>query len=211
MEDMHNMPHNNEEKNSNSKREDDGFEQSVKRAAMATIGTITEVVEKMADAVGNIANKENIDKMAQKGEETFKQAKDLGASAVKQVKDFGTEAYGKAKSAVNNTDTRSALNDAADSLRDAFEKAREAVCNAIDEDSPDKTSNKLREDLEKDRERIGDFISRLRTAAKEEGEMVSKEMEAMRREALKEKEAVAERTENESTTYSPYDQMPPAK
>ena len=210
MEDMHNMPHDHDEKNG-GKKEDSALEKSVKRAAMATIGTITEVVEKVADAVGNIANKENIDKMAQKGEDAFKQARDFGVSAVKQVKEFGAEAYGKAKSAVTNTDTRSALNDAADSLRDAFDRARDAVCSTVDEDSPDKTSSRLREDLEKERERIGDFISRLRSAAKAEGEMVSKEMEAMKQEELKEKEAVAERTEDESTPYSPYDQMPPAK
>ena len=43
----------------------------LKKAAMATIGALSSAVEKVADAIGEVATKENLDKFAKKGEDTF--------------------------------------------------------------------------------------------------------------------------------------------
>lgn len=72
----------NEQDHNKTPAEDNPF----KKAAMATIGAVSGAVEKVADAIGDLASKENIDKMAKKGEEVYGQVKEFSAQTIEKVK-----------------------------------------------------------------------------------------------------------------------------
>lgn len=95
----------------------------IKEAAMAALGAISSAVEKVADVIGDAVSKENREKYAKKGEETFSTIKDKSEDLLHQVKDFGTQTFDKVKSAMEDPLTKPYT---------TFDSAREALGFALD-------------------------------------------------------------------------------
>lgn len=76
----------------------------VKQAVMVTLGTVAGAVEKVGSVVSDLAKKENVERFAQKGEETVDSIKELSSSAYEKFKAFSSSAYEKVKHALA-TDT----------------------------------------------------------------------------------------------------------
>lgn len=134
----------------------------LKKAAMATIGAVTGAVEKVADAIGDLASKENIDRMAKKGEEVFD-----------QVKEFGAQTYEKVKTSISDSMTGEPLElDAAkeqlgrllDDLRASTAQAREALDKAVSEENFEDWADKLSQGLREERQRFDRLAARVRAA-----------------------------------------------
>lgn len=90
----------------------------IKKAAMATFGALSSAVEKVADVIGDAASKENLEKYAKKGEETFGSIKDISEDLFYKVKDLSADAYGKVKAAMEDPVIKAYST--ADSARDAL-------------------------------------------------------------------------------------------
>ena len=172
-------PHNDNESHS-------GVEETLKKAAMATIGTIAGAVEKVGDVLSGVVNKENIDKMAQKGEETYKQVKDFTVDTAHSVKDFTVEAYDKVKQVVTpaEEDMSGALSNAADNLRDALDKARSALQRTANRTGLEKAGNSLLHEMNEQKEALEGFIQKMRGIAQEEAEMVKQELQEMEEDTM---------------------------
>lgn len=192
-ENKNNVPHQ-EEHNENG---NGGIEDTLKKAVMATIGTVAGAVEKVGDVISGVVNKENIDKMAHKGEETFKQVKDFTVDTANTVKDFTVKTYDKVKHAVvtpGEEEVSGALNRAADSLKDALDKARGALQRTAGRGNVEKVGNSLLQEMNEQKESMEAFIQKMRDIATEEAEMVKQELaelEAQRDETLKEQQVEA--------------------
>lgn len=181
----------NEENKNNAPPQEDNqphgsVEETLKKAVMATIGTLTDAVEKLGGVIAGVVNKENIDKMAQKGEKTFKQVKDFTVETAHTVKDFTVDTYDKVKQAMTpaEEDVSSALTSAADSLRDALDKARLALQRTASKENMEKVGNSLLQEMSDQWEALEAFIQKLRDIAEEEAEMVKQELKEMEAEPL---------------------------
>lgn len=178
----------------NDNRRPEG-EHPVKRAAMATIGTVADAVEKAADMLSGVINKENIDRMAKKGEET-----------IGRVADFGESVFEKVKHALDSREAeemRESLSDAADGLRRALEKAGDALQRAVDRGDEGGESGKLMEELNRHKEQLGEFIRKMRAAAREEGDMVAEEWAKLKKELEEEQAALRADDSDEQTEEAP--------
>lgn len=63
-----------------------GFEDKLRRAILAGIGVVADTVEKSRDAIASFTSKENIQTLAEKGEQTFEQVLSFGVEAIDKVK-----------------------------------------------------------------------------------------------------------------------------
>lgn len=159
--------------------EEQGLEQKIKKAMMATLGTVAGAVEKAADMVSSAVTKENIDKMAEKGEQALQQAKAFGTSAFRQVKEMGQDAYDKVKETLSGEeedDIRFSLNRAADSLTEAMDKVRDAVARAASRESMEEMGNSLLKEIGEQKEKIASLVQKLKDVAREEAEMAEEEL-----------------------------------
>lgn len=159
--------------------EEQGFEQKIKKAMMATLGTVAGAVEKAADVVSSAMTKENIDRMAEKGEQAFEQAKAFGTSALKQVKEMGQEAYDKVKDSLSGDeedDVRFSLNKAADNLTEAMDKVRDAVARAASREGMEQTGGDLLREIGEQKDKMSAFVQKIKDIAHEEGEMAKEEL-----------------------------------
>ena len=68
-----------------------GLDKEIRKIIMASIGAITETVEKSKDAIENFVQSEGVKNMAEKGEGVFHSAVDMGRKAVDKVKQTFTE------------------------------------------------------------------------------------------------------------------------
>ncbi|MDO5022890.1 MAG: hypothetical protein Q4E07_06095 [Eubacteriales bacterium] len=94
------------------------FGDTIKRVAMTAIGGVADAAEAIAKGVQSAANKENIDRLAQKGENAVKQVKDFSESAAKQVLDFGSDTVNKIKKAWDESKAVDAAQESVKSLED---------------------------------------------------------------------------------------------
>lgn len=162
--------------------ENEGGEVTLKKAVMATLGTVAGAVEKAADAISSVVSRENIDKMAEKGEQAVKSARDFGTDAIRQVVGFGQEAFSKVKDTFRqeeDDDVRASLSRAADTLSDAMEKAREAVARAVSLENIEETGKGLMGELNEQKEKMAAFVQKMKRVAGEEAEMAKQELEDM--------------------------------
>ncbi len=204
----------NEENKNNAPPQEDNqphgsVEETLKKAVMATIGTLTDAVEKLGGVIAGVVNKENIDKMAQKGEKTFKQVKDFTVETAHTVKDFTVDTYDKVKQAMTpaEEDVSSALTSAADSLRDALDKARLALQHTASKENMEKVGNSLLQEMSDQWEALEAFIQKLRDIAEEEAEMVKQELEEM--EEIDEEPLEHEQEEDDAIQSGDAEENPP--
>lgn len=180
--------------------EKEGFEQKIKKAMMATLGTVAGVVEKAADVVSSAVTKENIDKMAEKGEQTLQQAKDFGTSAFRQVKEMGQDAYDKVKDSLSGEeedDIRFSLNKAADNLTDAMDKVRNVVSRAASYEKMEEIGNSLLKEIGEQKDKMAGLVQKMKDVAREEAEMAKEELqEILDGEPEEEKPEEAEQAED---------------
>lgn len=78
----------------------------IKQAAMATFGALSSAAQKVAGAIGDAVSKENREKYAKMGEETFNAMKDKGEDLFRQAKDFGVQTVGSIKAAMEDPATK---------------------------------------------------------------------------------------------------------
>lgn len=71
----------------------------LKKAVMMTVGTIANAVEITADVIGRAVTKENLDRLADKGEKAMQKVMNFGEETFKQVSEKGTQAVEAVKKA----------------------------------------------------------------------------------------------------------------
>ena len=104
----------------------------IKQAAMATFGAISSAFEKAAEVIGDAVSKENREKYAKKGEETFSTIKDKSEDLFHQVKDFSAQTFDKVKAAMEDPVTKpyTTPEAAKDALASALKKLQEEAADA---------------------------------------------------------------------------------
>ena len=114
----------------------------IKQAAMATFGAISSAFEKAAEVIGDAVSKENREKYAKKGEESFSTIKDKSEDIFRQVKDFSVHTIDKVKSAMEDPATKpyttpetvkEALSSALKALQEEAADAQTALRTGIDD------------------------------------------------------------------------------
>lgn len=68
-----------------------GLDKEIRKVIMAGLGAITDTVEKSKDAIENFVQSDGVKNMAEKGEDLFQSAVDMGKKAVDKVKKTFTE------------------------------------------------------------------------------------------------------------------------
>ncbi|NLG56861.1 MAG: hypothetical protein GX540_00460 [Clostridiales bacterium] len=68
-----------------------GLDKEIRKIIMAGLGAITDTVEKSKDAIENFVQSDGVKNMAEKGEDLFQSAVDMGKKAVDKVKKTFTE------------------------------------------------------------------------------------------------------------------------
>ena len=104
----------------------------IKQAAMATFGAISSAFEKAAEVIGDAVSKENREKYAKKGEETFSTIKDKSEDLFHQVKDFSAQTIDKVKTAMEDPITKpyTTPESAKDALASALKALQEEAADA---------------------------------------------------------------------------------
>lgn len=137
---MDNQENRNNQTNQTNQNEK-GQDHPLKKAAMATIGAISSAVEKVADVIGDVATKENLDKFAKKGEDTYNVIKEKSGEVFTQVKDFSVSTYEKVKDAMEDPEVkkyttveeaRTAMEAVLEDLRTAAAAGKVALAAAAD-------------------------------------------------------------------------------
>ena len=72
----------------------------IKQAMMVTLGTVAGAVEKVGSVVSDFAKKENVERIAQKGEETVDSIKEISSGVYEKLKAISASAYEKVKHAI---------------------------------------------------------------------------------------------------------------
>ena len=149
-------------------------ENPLKKAAMATIGALSSAVEKVADAISDVATKENLDKFAKKGEDTFKVIKEKSGDVFTQVKDFSVNTYEKVKDAVDDPEVKqfttteeakSAMHSALNGLRATAEKGAHTLSDAaaMGKEEFHELAGNLSQELKAGKDRFDKLLHRVRT------------------------------------------------
>jgi polyhydroxyalkanoate synthesis regulator phasin len=156
----------------NENKNPPGNDNPLKKAAMAAIGAISGAVEKVADMIGEATSRENIDKMAKKGEGTYESIRGKSEDIFKRVKDFSAETAEKVKRAVDQPQAEqpgNAVQQAKDALAEAIEglrtmagQSKEAIGKALDSESFGKFTDDLSRGLKAGREEIERLVRRVR-------------------------------------------------
>lgn len=168
------QPQTPEDRQTPPKKDDAG----IKRVLMATLGTVTEVVEKAADAVQGLVKSENIDRMAQKGEALISRVSAMTENAAEKVKGAGEQALDKVKKAwetETRADIKSTLFEATENLKSAFFKAEDALEKAAGRFRDDDAFKDLAEELEEHKSSLFDLIKRLKDVSRSEQDKVEEE------------------------------------
>ncbi len=115
----------------------------IKQAAMAAFGALSSAAQKAADVIGEAVSKENREKYAKKGEETFSAVKDKGEDIFRQVKDLGAQTVESIKAAMEDPAVKpyttpeaakEALQGALEDLHREVENDRRVLGEGLDDD-----------------------------------------------------------------------------
>ncbi len=187
--------------NENKDEEQNDFEEQVnevgdtiKRATMVAIGGVANAAEAIAKSVQNVATKENLEKLAQKGEQavkqvkdfsesTAKQVKDFSESTAKQVKDFSSETMNKMKKAKEENEENEEIFDVdIESIEDdiiaSLKKAEDLIDRYLNKDKSDEKVKIVRE-LLKQKEEINNIKNKMSVIIEEEKERIKREKEEL--------------------------------
>lgn len=86
-----------EEAEKKQEREDEGFDDKLKRVVLAGVGAVANLVEKSKEAISEFADRDSVSEMASKGEETVEKVKTAGGAVVEKAKEVGGTALEKVK------------------------------------------------------------------------------------------------------------------
>lgn len=112
----------------------ENFDEKLKKIAMAGIGAVTNAVEKSKEAIESFATKENIEHLAEKGEDALKQVQTFGEETARKVKD-AWEDSGIA-SAFKDKPNPQKLAELVHALPDELREAFKAALHKLDEAEP---------------------------------------------------------------------------
>jgi epoxyqueuosine reductase QueG len=160
--------------------EQDGIEDKLKRIAYAAIGGVADVADNIAEAARNVATKENIDRLAVKGEKAVKKVKEVSENVAKQAVSLSSDAIEKIKSIIDEIeidDPKEQLTDIKHDIMDSLNNAEEAL-----DDMPDDNKEEYQgiiKELSRQKDEISALVKKLRKITEEENRRIKEEKEEL--------------------------------
>lgn len=113
----------------------ENLDHKLEKIAKAGIGAVGSAVEKSKEALSDFVSKENLDQLADKGEDVIKQVQSFGEAAAKKVKD-AWDSTGIAEFLKGKGPSVEKLAELVHSLPDEMRSAFQAALDKLDEGEP---------------------------------------------------------------------------